>query len=606
MTTLSEPLHAFAREFHVILARGYLRKWVPLSIVIGLAAGASSIAFMAALQAATAFFLHEIVGYIPPMPAGEGGEAFIMPTRPYLIPIVTTLGGLLSGLLVYIFAPEAEGHGTDTAIDAFHNKNGEIRARVPPLKVAASAITIGSGGSAGREGPIALTSAGVASILGKLLKMPVRDRRIALAAGIGAGIGSIFKAPFGGAILSAEILYLNDFEIQALVPAFLSSVIAYSLFASVYGWQPIFSGVSGYGFHDPLSLIIYGFIGILCGLIGILYVKSFYGFKELFDRIPIPKVLKPAVGGLALGIIGIFFPHVLGTGYGWIQKAMNGDFTAIPITVVFALIFLKILATSLTVGSGGSGGVFAPSLVIGGMTGAATWIIFNHLGLTGGVGPAPYMIVSMMAFFGGVGKAPIAVILMVSEMTGTYSLLVPSMLSTVLAYAITGRYTIYISQVPTRADSPAHLSEYAIPLLQKIKVRDAMTRNVISASPKTPIMKVAKMMAEREIKGIPVIDDDGRLVGMVTFSDILKIPPENRADIKVEDIMCRQVVVAYPEESLYDAFEKMAHYQIGRLPVLKSPRDRELVGIITRGDIGRVYELKLRHMLELKEESTQG
>lgn len=463
--------------------------------------------------------------------------------------------------------------------------------------MAASAITIGSGGSAGREGPIALTSAGVASLLGKLLKMSVRDRRIALAAGIGAGIGSIFKAPFGGALLAAEILYIGDFEVQALVPAFISSVVAYSVYSSVYGWQPIFGGAGQYVSHDPFSLILYGFLGVLCGLIGILYVKSFYGFKSIFDKLRVPRQLKPAIGGLALGLIGMFFPHVLGTGYGWLQRVIEGDFAAIPAAVVFALIFLKILATSLTVGSGGSGGVFAPSLVVGGMTGAAAWIIFEALGLAGGAGPAPYVIVGMMSFFGGVGKAPVAVILMVSEMTGTYSLLVPSMLSTVIAYAITGRYTIYASQVPTRADSPAHLSEYAIPLLQRIRVKDAMTRDVLLTTPETPIMEVARIMAEKEIKGVPVVDGTGKLIGMITFSDILNVPPEDREHVRVKDVMCSHVVVAYPEESLYDAFEKMTHYQIGRLPVLDSPKTRKLIGIITRGDIGRVYELKLHHLL---------
>ena len=592
----SEILHVIAKEFHVILARGYLRRWVPLSVAIGLAAGTSSIIFMALLQTSFRLLLHGIAGYVPPSPAGEGLGEFHLPSNPLLIPVVTTVGGLISGLIVYLLAPEAEGHGTDAAIDAFHNKEGEIRARIPAVKIVASAITIGSGGSAGREGPIALTAAGISSIIGKLLRMPVRDRRIALAAGIGAGIGSIFKAPFGGAILAAEILYIRDFEVQALVPAFISSVVGYSLFASVYGWQPIFGGVE-YFFHDPISLLYYGILGIICGLVGILYVKSFYGTQRIFRSLRIPDVFKPAIGGFATGVIGMFFPYVLETGYGWIQKVMEGDFTAISITVVIALIFLKIAATSLTVGSGGSGGVFAPSLVIGGMLGTAAWILLRTLGLDTVNGPAPYVIVGMMSFFGGVGKVPIAVILMVSEMTGTYSLLVPSMLSTVIAYAITGRSTIYASQVMTRADSPAHLTEYAIPLFQRIKVGDAMTRNLVTVMPETRIMDAAKLMAEREIKGIPVVDGEGRLVGMITFSDILKVPAEERPNTRVGDIMTKNLVVTYPYETLYDAFEKMIHYQIGRLPVLDSPRSGKLIGIITRGDIGRVYELKLHSLL---------
>ncbi len=596
MTPLYEEFEKAKERFRAIVARHYFRKWLPLSIIIGVAAGLSAIAFYEMLRHATSFFLEGLAGYYPPAPAGEGEPSFKFPSMPYLIPIVTCIGGLISGLLVYLFAPEAEGHGTDAAIDAFHNKQGEIRTRVPFIKMIASAITIGSGGSAGREGPIALTSAGVASIVGKIFKLTEKDRRIAVAVGIGSGIGAIFRAPFGGAILAAEILYLHDFEVEALVPSFIASVVAYSIFSLVYGWQPIFEGGGQYVFKDPSSLIFYAFLGVLCGLIGILYVKSFYGIKSLFDKLDIPNIFKPAIGGLGLGVIGIWIPHVLGTSYGWLQKVILGDFSAIPLALIFAIIFLKILATSLTVGSGGSGGVFAPALVIGGMTGAATWLIFHTLGIIPEASPAPYVIVGMMAFFGGVGKVPIAVILMVSEMTGTYNLIVPSMLSTAIAYVITGENTIYISQVPTRADSPAHMTEYSIPLLTKIKVRDAMTRKLITVSPEDSVMKAAELMAKHEIRGLPVVKD-GVLEGMITFSDILRLPADKREDVKVREIMTKNIIVTYPDETLFEAFEKMIHYQVGRLPVIESPRSRRLIGIITRGDIGRVYELRMSEVV---------
>ena len=596
MPLFSVDLRKFEDAFRAIVARHYFRKWLPLSVIIGVAAGISAIAFYEMLRHATIALLVEIAGYHPPAPAGEGETFFKFPEKPYLIPLVTCVGGLISGLLVYLFAPEAEGHGTDAAIDSFHNKQGEIRMRVPLIKMVASAITIGSGGSAGREGPIALTSAGVASIVGKLFKLTGKDRRIAVAVGIGSGIGAIFRAPFGGAILAAEILYLRDFEIEALVPSFIASVIAYSIFSMVYGWQPIFEGGEQYFFKDPLSLIYYAFLGVLCGLIGILYIKSFYGVKSLFDRWRIPNVFKPAVGGLLLGIIGIWIPHVLGTSYGWLQKVILGDFSAVSASLIIAIIFLKIVATALTVGSGGSGGVFAPALVIGGMTGAATWLLFHSLGMMPEASPAPYVIVGMMAFFGGVGKVPIAVILMVSEMTGTYSLIVPSMLSTTIAYVLTGENTIYISQVPTRANSPAHMTEYSVPLLMRVKVKDAMTRSLITVKPSDLIMKAAELMAKHEIRGLPVVKNN-HLIGMITFSDILRVPPEQREMLQVKDVMSRNVLVAYPDESLFEAFEKMIHYQVGRLPVVESPKSGKLVGIITRGDIGRVYELRMSEIM---------
>ena len=596
MASLTTRIRDLESRFLPILTRHYLRRWLPLSIIIGIVAGFSAIVFYEMLRNATTLFLRELAGYHPPAPAGEGEGFFKFPENPLLLPLITCIGGLISGLLVYTLAPEAEGHGTDAAIDAFHNKQGDLRSRVPLIKMIASAITIGSGGSAGREGPIALTSAGVASIVGKLFKLTAKDRRIAVAVGIGAGIGAIFKAPFGGAILAAEILYIHDFEVEALVPAFIASAISYSVFSMVYGWTPIFEGGGQYVFTNPASLIYYGVLGVLCGLIGILYVKSFYGTKALFDKLQIPNIFKPAIGGLLLGIIAIFTPHVLGTGYGWLQKVILGDFTAIPPLIVFALIFLKIIATSLTVGSGGSGGVFAPALTIGGMTGAAMWLLFKWLGIIPEVSPAPYVIVGMMAFFGGVGKVPIATILMVSEMTGTYNLIVPSMLSTAIAYVITGRTTIYASQVTTRAESPAHATEYTVPLLLRIKVRDAMTKNPITVSPDDPVMKAAELMAKYEVRGLPVIKD-GLLQGMITFSDVLRLHPDERNDAKVGEIMARNVVVTYPDETLYDAFEKMVQYGVGRLAVVESPKSKKLIGIITRGDIGRVYELKMSSMM---------
>lgn len=596
MRTSAKLLRDARRFLELSFLKGYLAKWLFISVVVGVGAGISAIIFYELLNRSIDLLLVGLSGYRPPAPAGEGETFFKLPSNIYLIPLVTTIGGLLSGLLVYLFAPEAEGHGTDAAIDAFHNKRGEIRTRVPMIKMVASAITIGAGGSAGREGPIALTSAGIGSLIGKFFKLTERDRRITLVAGMGAGIGAIFKAPFGGAVLATEILYMRDFEVEALVPSFIASVVAYSVFSSVYGWQPIFRGEELYVFADPFSLLFYGFLGVMCGLIGILYVKSFYGVKSLFDRLSLPRVFKPAIGGLLVGLIGVMVPHVLGTGYGWLQKVILGDFSTIPPLLIVALIFLKIIATSLTVGSGGSGGVFAPALVIGGMTGAATWLLFHFLGIVPEASPAPYVIIGMMSLFGGVGKVPIAVILMVSEMTGSYTLMVPSMLSTAIAYVITGRHTIYKSQVPSRYESPAHMSEYAIPLLMKIKVRDAMTTNLITIRPGDLIIKAAELMAKHEIRGLPVVEDNN-LVGIITFSDILRVQPDKRGVIKVEEIMSRDIITTYPDESLFEAFEKMIHYQVGRLPVIEGPGKSKLIGIITRGDIGRIYELKMNQLL---------
>jgi CIC family chloride channel protein len=392
----------------------YLRKWIPIAILIGIVSGVGAIIFDEAISLFNGLLLGNIAGYTPPTPIGEGG---ILPTslfNPYLLPLVTALGGLISGIIVFGIAPEAEGHGTDAAIDAFHNKKGEIRSRTPIVKLLASAITIGSGGSAGREGPTAQIGAGFGSFIGRRLHLNLHDRRIALAVGIGAGIGAIFKAPFGGAILAAEILYLSDFEVDALLPAFISSTVGYSIFGLVNGWTPVFGSVNLGSFQSPIDLPFYAILGLACGLVGIGYVLSFYGIKNAFSRLKIPNFVKPAIGGLLVGLIGIFFPQILGVGYGWLQLLINGDLLLLPLILLPIIIILKIIATSLTIGSGGSGGVFGPALVVGGMLGALIWGTLNYLIPNFQPNLAVFVIVGMMAFFGGVGKVPVAVILMAS------------------------------------------------------------------------------------------------------------------------------------------------------------------------------------------------
>ena len=333
----------------------YIRKWFTLSILIGIAAGAGSIIFYWLIGEVTKLALGFGAGYTPPLPTGEGATVFSSITRAWMIPVITTLGGLVSGLIVFKFAPEAEGHGTDAAINAFHNKGGVIRRRVPIVKIIASAVTIGTGGSAGREGPTAQVAAGVGSALADLFKLTAHDRRIALAAGIGAGIGSIFKSPLGGAILSMEILYRRDFETEALLPSFISSVVGYSIFSAWAGWTPIFGAGTVPPFQRVNELLLYIVLGVVCGLLGIVYGRSFYAIRNFFKKLKIPNWIKPAIGGLLVGVIGVFLPQILGTGYGWLQFTMNGNFTILTIGILCAVIVFKILATGLTIGSGGSG-----------------------------------------------------------------------------------------------------------------------------------------------------------------------------------------------------------------------------------------------------------
>jgi CIC family chloride channel protein len=575
------------KKFCDLSRSGYAQKWVTISILIGVAAGLGSIFFYWSLTEATKLLLGLGAGYAPPMPAGEGVTVVSVIARPWLLPLITTFGGLISGLIVFNLAPEAEGHGTDAAIDAFHNKGGFIRRRVPVVKAIASAITIGSGGSAGREGPTAQIAAGTASALADLFNLSSSDRRIAVAAGIGAGIGSIFKAPLGGAILSMEILYRRDFEYEALLPSFIASVIGYAIFASWSGWAPIFGSGVVPPFNRSSELLSYAILGVVCGLMGTVYGRSFYYLRDLFRSIQIPNWIKPAIGGFLVGSIGVFLPQILSTGYGWLQFAIYGDFTVLPLTIMLAIVVIKILTTGLTIGSGGSGGVFAPGLVIGGMTGGVLWNILSNVPAITPSSPSTFVIVGMMALFGGIAKVPLAVILMVSEMTMDYTLLIPSMLTCSIAYFVTRDNYIYEKQVEVRAQSPAHQHEYSVLLLKSIKVKDAMMEEVFTVNPKSTLEEVETIFKKYKAHAVPVVDE-GKLVGIVAKRDVMDAISGKQRNIPVIQIMSSKLVVTYPDESLFDAMNKMVINDIGQLPVVDRNSPKQLVGVLAIDDVTRI------------------
>ncbi len=573
--------------------RAYFQRWLVLGALIGVVAGLGAIAFYSAIAFCTHLLLGGIAGFTPPSPAGEGATVITPITRRWLIPVVTTVGGFVTGLIVYTFAPEAEGHGTDAAIEAFHKRNGQIRARIPLIKLVASAITIGSGGSAGREGPTAQISAGFGSWLGDLLHLDDQDRRIAVAAGIGAGIGSIFKAPFGGALLSAEILYLRDFEADALFPSFIASVIGFTIYGTWAGWTPIFGQGINYQFTQASSLLGYLVLGVTAGLVGLLYPKTLYGLRDLFHRIRIPNQLKPALGGLAVGLIGLWLPEALGMGYGYVQFSINGDFLHLAVWLMAALVFVKILTTSLTIGSGGSGGVFGPGMVIGGFLGASLWAALHALvpGLVAGTNAGAFAVVGMGAFFGGIAKAPLAVILMVAEMTGDYALIAPAMLATMVAYLVTGDTSIYEAQVPTRLDSPAHRNDFAMQLLQTLTVGEVMsaglTGALATATPTTSVDELSQLLRERQVTSIPIIDE-GRVVGIVTGTDLGRVRPQDALSAQARQVMSHAIIHAFPEESLYEAWIRMSRRGLRQLVVVDPSEPTKLLGILTMELIGQV------------------
>lgn len=595
--TFQERVSAWLRRIRAIGSgfegQRYLAKWLFLSTAIGIIAGLGSVVFYSAIDLCTELFLGRMVGYIPPGPVGEGSTEIVPMARKWALPLVTALGGLISGLIVFKLAPEAEGHGTDAAITAIHEKGGVIRPRIPLIKLISSAITIGSGGSAGREGPAAQISAGFGSLMGRWLHLDARSRRIAVAAGIGAGIGAIFKAPLGGALLAAEILYIHDLEVEALIPGLIASIVGYSIFGAFFGYSPIFGAMPEIGFNKPIQLVYYAVLGVVCGLVGILYAKSFYGIHEIFRKISLPRWFKPALGGFLVGLMGLAIPQCLHMGYGWVQLAMDSQAGLLPLWIILALPFVKILSTSLSISSGGSGGIFGPGMVVGGMLGASFWRLFAPIFPGMPVNPAPFVIIGMIGMFGGIAHAPLAVMLMVAEMTGNLSLLAPAMIVVAISTAIVGDNTIYRSQLPDRASSPAHRVRMSFPLLSSLLVRDALSP--CTTLPGSLPIDTAKPYFVRDPASVIVFTNEaGKFGGVATARQLNKTPPEKTGFTPISRLDDREAVTLGPDDPMDAALEQLTTRGLSWAPVIESGR---LLGKLTVKDAIATYRQTLERSI---------
>ena len=427
--------------------------------VLGIVGAFSAQAFVVLLRWSQKLFLGLLAGYLPSALTADSNTTpqATGPHGLWLIPVATTLGGLLAGVLVYSLAPEAEGHGTDTVVYAFHNLAGRIRTRVPFVKLLASAITIGSGGSAGREGPTALITAGIGSIYARARRLSQDETRLLVLVGMASGLSAIFRSPIGAAIFAIEVLYEDmEFEAGALLYTMLGSIVAYTVSGYFMGMQPLFRVPVDLGAPAAVDYGWYAILGLASGIAATILPFVFYSMRDLFHAIPCPPHIKPAMGGLLVGLIALWLPQLLGGGYGTIQAAIDGR---IATGLLLVLGFGKILTFALTIGSGGSGGVFAPSLFTGAMMGGFLGQVLHQP-------VAAFVVVGMAAVFGAAAKIPIATLLMVTEMTGGYHLLAAAalavMLSSIVQTILSSRLkyrTLYEAQVPTRSYSPAHYGE---------------------------------------------------------------------------------------------------------------------------------------------------
>lgn len=559
-----------ARHKPFLLLRDREQRLLMESALLGVAGALSAQLFMWMLHGCSRLLLAGIAGYVPPGAANGPPQPIVGPHHLWLVPLATTVGGLISGFLVFRYAPEAEGHGTDTVVDAFHRREAVIRTRVAPIKMIASAITIGSGGAAGREGPIALITAGIASAYARLVHHTEEDRRILLLAGMAAGLSAIFRTPMGTGIFAIEVLYGRmEFEVGALLYTMLASAVAYTINGIFVGFAPLFRvpAIRTPLFRDYAS---YAALGIAAGVIGAALPVVFYRVRDAFRRLPIPLWIKPAIGGLLVGLLALALPQVLGGGYGWIQLAIEGR---IALRILALLIFAKMAAFALTVGSGGSGGVFAPSLFIGAMLGGTFAIVLHQQ-------PAVFAVVGMAAVFGAAARVPIATMLMVTEMAGGYHLLVPAGLAVMTAYLLQVRLSSHLSyrslyegQVPTRRDSPAHYLEHIQIALSLLGRRDLPLADKLGH---LDLLRLLRSRVRFDLPGgreitMGVIQPDSPIAGHKVGELYQRLRP---FDFEVVTIMRREHVLLPHSETILEPED--------HLVLIVSPNAREpLAALVT-------------------------
>lgn len=600
--------------------RGFLPNAAPLDLrivgrvllhaaAVGLAAGLVGAGLFAAFEYAQRLLLEEATGYLPlradgeTFAAGEVHRSFL----PWLLVFLPALGGLGCGLVTRL-APEARGGGADATIDAFHHHDGRMRKRLIWVKSLASVFTLGTGGAGGREGPTMQIGGALGSLVARLLNVRPRERRVLMVAGVAAGISAVFRTPLGAALLAVEFLYKDGFESDALVPSVLASVVSYSVIISIFGESTLFARVPRFAFV-PAQLPLYGLLAILVAAVAVGFVALYRRVHDFFHRLDVADWARPALGGLALGVL--FTPliyvvgeriHVpgqglglLGGGYGAVQMAIAGSpwlpggWTAVALLAGLSL--AKALAAALTIGSGGSAGDFAPSLAIGGLLGGAFGRAAELLFHDSHIQPGAFALVGMGTFYGGIAHVPLSALVLVCELAGNYDLLVPLMLAQGIAFIALRKRSLYSAQLATPSQSPAHQDTLLLDVLQAMRVGDVVTSPLMPVcfSRTTTVDEMLARVSDAQEQDVfPVVDDAGQVVGLVT-SSILRIAAAELSSTKwtlAADLMHGPASVRI-EDDLRCAIETMLNNELRELPVVNG--ERRPVGMIGESDIAKVY-----------------
>lgn len=518
----------------------------------------------------------------------SGGEKFLADfLGKYYIILIPALGGLLVGPIIYFLAREAKGHGVPEVMAAVAEKDGVMRPRLVLIKALASSISIGSGGSVGREGPIVQISSAIGSSIAQVLRMPPAIMKTLVACGAAGGISATFNAPIGGVMFAQELI-LGEFVTSNFILIVISSVVSAIISRAFWGDFPAFM-VQAYHMVNPVEMGFYLILGLLAGLFSVLYIKVLYKTEDLFDNIThVPEYFKPVLGGLLVGSIGLFFPQVFGVGYETVEVVLKNG---LPWLLVFLLLFVKLIATAITIGSGGSGGVFAPGLFMGSMLGGSFGFMVHSTfpALTAPAGA--YALVGMGGVFAGMSQAPITGIIMLFEMTGDYKVILPLMVVCVISAMLArGLHpeTIYTEKLARRGLNVRRKNNVGI--MAEMPVSKVMTARVQTLDASTRLTAAKDIMLASAFTGFPVLEGN-RLVGIITYEDVLKEIRAGNSELSVGEILCSDLITVTPYDSIQKVMEKMATGDIGRLPVVNADKPEKLLGIISRNDIINAYSL---------------
>ncbi len=558
-----------------------------IALIIGTLAGFSAIGIRALIE-----FISDISFW--------GGEGTILQrieaTPWYWVLIVPALGGLIVGPIIYFFAPEAKGHGVPEVMQAIFLKGGKIRPRVAVIKAFASAVTIGTGGSVGREGPIVQIGSSLGSTIGQFFKVPTNRMKTLVGCGAAAGIAAAFNAPIAGALFSLEII-LMDFAVAQFSPIVISSVMATVVSHAFEGDFAAFQ-VPHYQLVSPQELFFYLILGILSGVSSYLFIKVLYSFEDWFDELKIvPEYMKPFLGGIVIGIIGIFIPEVMGVGYDTINFALNGNLIWYA---AVGLVFLKIFATSVTLGSGGSGGIFAPSLFMGATLGVFFGGLMHHLFPNITATPGAYALVAMGGMVAGTTRAPITAIIIVFELTNDYHIILPLMITAIISTIISSYFTresIYTLKLLRRGIAIKEGSE--VNIMKSIFIRSIYEKEFPVIHPQDNFNYVINKIVQTRGREFPVVNDNNEIVGIITVNSVkdFLFEKDDLKDVLIAaDIMLPNFETVALDDNCQAAIEKMRKLDFETLPVVEHENSRKIVGIVTMKDIQEAYNKEIERL----------